>query len=262
MRNSKHHSVDIGYNMTPLDKAHSLMENNADDASLRLGFYERLADSEMFLLLEEEPNGDRFKPMIFELEGGSFALIFDRSDRLVEFSETPSPFIALSGRVIVSLLHGKGIGLGINLTVASSSMLLPKENVDWLEETLSMRPKEVNEQLVGASAPVHLPEVLIKSIDMKLAMMQGLAKRAYLGEIEYASGIKSHVIAFVDALPEAENSIAAAISEALIFSGVAAGTLDVLFINSSDKICTILEKVGLRFDLPEVIMAKAYHYSK
>ena len=44
--------------MTPLDTVHAAMEAAPQDDAARLRFYERLADSELFLLLTEEAQGD------------------------------------------------------------------------------------------------------------------------------------------------------------------------------------------------------------
>jgi hypothetical protein len=43
-----------------------------------------------------------------------------------------------------------------------------------------------------------------------------------------------------------------AASEALTFSGIEAGAMDVGFFNHTDGIVTKLMKVGLRFDLPQM----------
>jgi len=244
--------------MTPLDQAHAEMQAAPENAVLRLHFYERLADSELFLLLETEPVNDIAKPMIFRVEGGKFALVFDREERMVEFSQTPTPYISLSGRMIVQMLSGQGVGLGVNLSVASSSILLPEDALSWLAETLSTRLTETAAKPTAVHAPASVPETLIRALDTKLATMAGLAKAAYLAEMTYQDAPKGHVIAFVDALEPAKAAITAAISETLTFSGIEAGTLDVLFLNASNPICAQLAKVALRFDLPNLQDPKAH----
>ncbi len=238
--------------MTPLDQAHAEMQSDPENAILRLRFYERLADSELFLLLESEPENDIAKPIIFPVEGQKFALVFDREERLVEFSKIPTPYISLSGRMIVQMLNGQGIGLGVNLSVAPSSILLPEETLTWLAETLSTQPQETAAKPTAVYAPGSVPETLVRSLDTKLATMAGLAKTAYLAELAYLDAPKGHALAFIDALEPAKPAITEAISEALTFSGIEAGTLDVLFLNASDPICLQLDKVALRFDLPDL----------
>ncbi len=243
--------------MTPLDAAHAEMEAQPDIDAFRLQFYERLADSELFLLLEEEPTEDMAKPMLFPVEDQQFALVFDSEERLVEFAQQSAPFVSLSGRLIAQMLNGQGIGLGVNLSVAPSSMLLPSEAVNWLAETLSIEPEQAQAKPIAVYAPKSIPEVLVTSLDTKLAAMTGVAKAAYLAEVEYEDAPRGHVIAFVEAIEAAQPAITSAVAEALTFSGIEAGTLDVLFLRTSDPIYGLLSKVALRFDLPELLEPKA-----
>ena len=74
---------------------------------------------------------------------------------------------------------------------------------------------------------------------------------AYLVAATYAGGRRGHLMAFVDTLPGAEPSLARAVGDALTFSGVEAGSLDVGFFRASDPVAARLARVGLRFDLPE-----------
>ena len=46
-------------------------------------------------------------------------------------------------------------------------------------------------------------------------------------------------------------ALAKAASEALTFSGIEAGAMDVGFFTASETAAALLAKVGLRFDLPE-----------
>ena len=98
---------------TPLDQAHAAMEAAPEDDAARLRFFERLADSELFILLDKEPEGDRISPEIFDTGEGRFVLVFDREERLAQFANRIVPYAALSGRVIASMLAGQGVGLGV-----------------------------------------------------------------------------------------------------------------------------------------------------
>ena len=71
----------------------------ADAGSERISVFERLADAELFLLLEAEADGDQIKPRIFEMPEAALVLVFDREDRLTAFTETPAPYAAVSGKV-------------------------------------------------------------------------------------------------------------------------------------------------------------------
>ena len=238
--------------MTPIDTAHAHMEANPNDDNARLGFYERLMDAEMFMLLETESNGTNIKPDLFTVDDQTYALVFDREERLAEFAEKIVPFAALSGRSIVQMLDGQNIGLGINLAVAPSSTLLPPSAITWMAETTANAPAQAEAKPTEVFAPAKLPEQVITALDMKLATMGGIADIAYLAQFEYEDGQRASVIAFVNARPDAENAMARAISETLIFSGIEAGSLDVIFLKASDAICAKLAQKGLRFDLPKL----------
>jgi hypothetical protein len=239
--------------LTPLDRAHAEMQMEQADDAARLGFYERLADAELFLLLQADPvpGEDNVTPELFELEDGRYVLVFDREDRLAQFVGKPTPYLRVSGRVIAQMLAGQGIGLGVNLDVAPSSILLPAGAVGWLHDTLGHAPDAVEARIVAVHKPAGLPDRLIRAIDTKLATAMGLARCAYLVGARYDSGARGHLLAFVGAVPEAEGALATAASEALTFSGIEAGAMDVGFFQTSDAIVQRMETVGLRFDLPQ-----------
>lgn len=235
---------------TVLDRAHAAMTAAPDDDALRLAFYERLADGELFLLLETEARGDTVTPRVFSTDDGRYTLAFDREDRLTDFASGPAPYAALSGRRLAGLLTLEGLGLGLNFG-APSETLITVEAIAWLAGTLAERPVEIEDVPMSLSPPAGLPEELVTAIDTKLATAAGLAKLAYLAGVGWKDGKQGHLLAFIDSLEGSEDALARAVAEALIFSGVDAGELDVTFLVASDPAAARLAKVGLRFDLPE-----------
>lgn len=242
--------------MTRLDDAHAAMEADPEDDARRLGFYRSLAETELFLLLDREAEGETLSPSLFDTSEGRFALAFDLEDRLTAFTEGPAPYAALSGRAIAAMLEGREIGLGLNLGVAPSSYLVPAGALDWLADTLRAEPGEVTETPETVRPPAGLPEALLTSLDAKLASARGLARLAYLVAVTYRGNRPGHMLAFIDAEKRAEPALARAMSEALILSGVEAGTLDIAFFAASDPIAATLARHGLRFDLPQIETAK------
>ena len=235
--------------VTLLDAAHAAVSADPDNEALRLRFFERLADGEMVILLEREAVGESLEPRVFDLEDGPVVLVFDREERLASFSGGIAPYAALPGRVIAGLLKGQGIGLGVNLGVAPSSMLLPPEALDWLAETLEEAPEEVEAKPVEFLPP-RVPETLIAALDAKLAKAGGLASAAVLAGVVYQGGRRGHMLAFLDAGEGAETALARAMGEALVFSGIEAGELDVAFLRLGDPAAEAMVRVGMRFDLP------------
>lgn len=235
--------------LTLLDAAHAAVSADPENEALRLRFFERLADGEMVLLLEREAVGESFEPRVFDLEDGPVVLVFDREERLASFAGGIAPYAALPGRVIAGLLKGQGIGMGVNLGVAPSSMLLPPEAMDWLAETLEDGPEEILAQPEEFLAP-SVPEAVIAALDAKLARAGGLATAALLAGVVYAGGRRGHLLALLDVVEGAEAALARAMNEALVFSGIEAGELDVMALASGSAAAGAMAKVGLRFDLP------------
>ncbi len=236
--------------VTLLDAAHAAVSAEPENEALRLRFFERLADGEMVLLLEREAEGETLEPKVFDLEDGPVVLVFDREERLASFTGGIAPYAALPGRVIAGLLKGQGIGMGVNLGVAPSSMLLPPEALDWLAETLDGGPEEVEAQPEEFLAP-SVPDTVIAALDAKLARAGGLAMAALLAGVVYRDGRRGHLLAVLDAAEGSEGALARAMREALVFSGIEAGELDVVFLSSGAAAAQAMARVALRFDLPE-----------
>jgi len=241
---------------TPLDLAHAAMEAAPQDDAARLRFYERLADGELFLLLDEEPQDENLSPRVFPLEDGPVVLAFDSEDRLAEFAGGIAPYAALPGRVIAQTLAGQGVGLGLNLGVAPSAMVLPPDALEWLAATLGSGPEQVTARPDSFHPPRGLPERLIEGLDAKLARAGGLASAALLAGVTYQGGRRGHMLAFLDVATGAGAALARAAAEALTFSGVDAGEMDVAFLASSDPAAQAMARVALRFDLPQPIRAE------
>ena len=91
-----------------------------------------------------------------------------------------------------------------------------------------------------------------------MATAGGLATSAYLVSVRYAGGGQGHLLGFVDATEPAQSALAKAAGEALTFSGIEAGAMDVGFFASTDAMTAKLDKVGLRFDLPQPEEPKIY----
>lgn len=236
--------------MTPLDIAHAaMMADNTDQT--RVTFYGRFAAAELFLLLEVESTGDDIKPLLFQTEQGQFVLAFDTEDRLSAFNQGPAPYAAISGRTLAQMLNGQPIGVGLNLWENPSTILLPAGTVAWLNDTLAGQPEEIEDTPEELTAPKGLPEGLITAIDTRLAAAEGMARMAYLAGVTYQGGRPGHLLAFIDAVEGSEIALAATIREALVFSGLEAGVLDVTFFDASDPVSAQLARVGLRFDLPQ-----------
>lgn len=236
---------------TPLDRAHAAMEAALEDDAARLRFYERLADAELFLMLSEEPVGEAISPELFEVQDARFVLAFDLEERLTAFAERAVPYAAMSGRALARMAADQGIGLALNIEVAPSAILLPTDALAWLVTTLGHAPQQAEALPKTLHAPTGLPETLLTALDTKLATATGLARKAYLAGVTYDDGTRGHLLGITGAQPGAEGALASAVNEALVFSGLDAGALDVTFVDETNPLAPELARVALRFDIPQ-----------
>lgn len=235
---------------TAIDLAHGAMQAAPGDDAARLRFYARLGDAELFLLLTEEARDDILSPQVFDVAEGRFAVAFDRDERLARFAGRPVPYAALSGRVLAGMLAGQGIGLGLNLDVAPSAILIPAAALAWLRDVLDSAPTEVETMIAALGVPRRLPPALVAALEAKLAGAGGLARAACLAGVSYRDGGQGLLLGFIDAVAGARPALAKAVSEALSFSGIEDGALDVGFFASGDPVAARLEAAGIRLDLP------------
>lgn len=233
---------------TPLDRAHLRAEQTGAEAD-RLAFMGRLAEAELHLLLDAAEGGT-VTPRLFDVEGARYALAFDLPERLEAFAGG-APTATLSGRRLAAMLAVEGLGLGLNLEDAPSAQMLDPAAIAWLAGTLSTAPRQDERRVREVLPPGALPEALLGALDAKLPLAAGLARLGYLARAAYEDGTRGHMLAFVDAVPGAEDDLARAVSEALIFSGLEAGQLDVTFLRASHPLAAALARHGLRVELPE-----------
>lgn len=237
--------------MTPLDEAFVAMDAAPDDAQARLAWFDRLAASEMFLLLEDEAAGETIRPKVFAVAGADLVVAFDREERLVDFAGDVAPFVGMSGRTLAQMLSDAGLGLAVNLGTEAETVL-EGEAIGWLAGTLSQAPEAVEDRPDEVLPPDGLPETLLTALDARLATTHGRASLAYLVATGHDDGRRGHLLAFVEAKDGYERALAQLVADALSFSGLEAGSLDVGFFRASDPMCATFAKVGLRFDLPQL----------
>lgn len=237
-------------NKTALDTAHTAMIAASDDGQPRRAFYQTFADSDLFVLLEKEAADGKIAPQILTVENETYILVFDTEERLAEFADTTADHAVLNGRAVASMLVGQGIGLGLNLGVASSSFLMPAEAIEWVHSTLDHAPETVTDQATSIDPPSALPKTLLIALENKLARTGGLADFAYLAAFTYDDAPQNTLV-FINAIDQAQPALAQAVNEAVVFIGQEGISLDVLFLDAQNPVVAALEKIGLRIDLPK-----------
>ncbi len=230
---------------TILDRAQDALAADPSNEALQLRFYHALADAELFLLLDRDPEDERINPRVFDLDDGPVILAFDSEDRLASLGPGPVPYAALPGRVIAAHLTGQGVSLGVNLgTGAASEVLLPPEALRWLTETLDHVPQAAEARPAAFHAPGALPEALTAALAFTLGGAAGLASGAVIAGVSYDDGRRGHMLAILDVTPGAEEALARAAGEALTFSGLEAGQMDVVFLASDSQAAGAMARVG------------------
>ncbi|WP_298433760.1 SseB family protein [uncultured Jannaschia sp.] len=232
---------------TPLDRAHLQAEATGADTD-RLAFWNALAEAELHLLLDAATD-DAVTPRLVEIEGARYALAFDLPERLEAFAGA-APTATLSGRRLAAMLAAEALGLALNLDDAPSAQLLPPDAIGWLADTLAQAPEEAERRIAEVAPPGGLPDALLTALDGKLTLAAGLARMAYLAGVTYEDGARGHILGIVDPVPGAEPDLARAVSEALVFSGLDAGQIDVTFLRAAQPLAASLARHGLRIDLP------------
>ena len=239
---------------TPLDRAFLAMADAIEDEVRRLSFYARLAESELFLLLETEAEEDRMTPASFRVGDTPYLMVFDREERLMDFVRDDAPYAALTGRALCDISAGQDLGLALNPDVAPSSYLITPEVVNWLAEISVSTPQIVADAPLRIYPPSRAEAALLDALDAKFARMQGLARAAILVSAEGGAAddgaLRAPLIAFLDTQAGAEDAIAMAVAETVQYFGGEIGAPSVMFLGGDSDAAARLADIGLRFDLP------------
>ena len=200
--------------MTPLDRAFAAF---GEDEVGRRVVYATLAATPLVVALERPADGDRIEPLVLETGEGQFALAFDSEERLGGFLPRGTDYAVVPGRGLIGMLAGAGLGLGVNLEVAPSALLLSAEDLGWivaeaaggearavaqvdpgvgdapgvLVEALALRAGELEGMCSGLCPVVDEQGVLVVALDVpagaKAALLAGMAELA--GMLGLAGGI-------------------------------------------------------------------------
>ena len=230
--------------MTALDDLATVSFHDAPSA-LRARMLSRLADTELFVALTRDPEGDEIELRTFPLDETPVALACDAEDRLAGFMGGPVAYAALPGRVLADLLRRQGTGLLVN-PGHPSEMLLDAGLLDWLAGALSSAPTADEARLrLTAPAPVTV-KALVQPLSERLADMRGLiAGAALVGVGGEADGPASHLLLIAGAPDDRQPAIAKALSETLAFLPEQAGGVDISFTDQD------FPAAALRFDMAD-----------
>lgn len=234
---------------TPLDLAYAAHEADPENPALRLRFHERILDTELVIPLDAPPDGDRRRMKTFPLSDGPVVLAFDRDDRMAEFLGAPAEFAALTGRRVVALLAGQGTALALNLG-APSAALLPADAVDWLARIAEQAVPETSARAQDIGPPGIVPRPLLDALGPKLAAMADRLGAAHLVSARVGDGPPVLLLALVGVPDPARRPMAAAVAEAVRFSGLDEVALEVAFPDTGTPLAAAVSRAGLRLEMP------------
>lgn len=215
--------------MTPLDLLCQTPFHEADTAR-RARILSRLADTELFAALTQEPAGDRAELRIFPLEDGAAALACDSEDRLAGFFGGPVAYLALPGRILAAALVAEGRGLLVN-PGEPSEMLLDPAALAWLGQALRAEPNFVSDATPRAVRPPRsdVVAVLAEPVALRLGDMAGLVESAALVAADWPDGRSNHTLILKSVDESRRNAVAKAFAELLAFLPEIAGGVDLAF---------------------------------
>ncbi|MHA3977466.1 SseB family protein [Halovulum sp. GXIMD14794] len=241
---------------TALDRAHARMIDADETEAARRAFFAALAASELSVVLEDEPEqgSDRVRPLTVESEAGAIVLAFDSAARLAGFMEGPAAMATLPGRDLAELLAGQGLGLGLNLEVAPSAMLLPAEAMAWLAEAASVAAEVPAADIAGIAAPRDLPDGLTDVLALVLSRLPGRPRRALLVHAARVDGGGGPLLGLEGVGEEFRAACGTALAEALGLAGFAEQPLDLVYLDEG-MLLARMEPHALVLDLPEAAPA-------
>lgn len=236
--------------MTTLDHAHAAMQADPENNAARLRFFETLCAGELFLLLQAEPIGDAITPMEFPLEDHRCVLVFDRAERLTDFTEKASAYVAMPGRQIIAMLAGQGLGLGVNLSVAPSSILIPPHAIDWLVELLQGDVTVATARPDSVAAPLPMTAQVMDGLGARIASAAGSVTAAFLVAVRYDNTPTRNLLALFGVPEVAQSGLRSLIAETLAFNAEEDIRLSVGFFDAENPLYSGFAEVGLRLDMP------------
>lgn len=242
--------------MKQLNKAFREMSQDPENNDARLNYYGVLADTDLFLLLEQETSNEILEPKIIQLEGNNFALAFDSEENLSEFYGEAAAFAQITGRVLAKMLLEEKIGLGINLGVSEGELLLPYSVIKWFVSVLDETPNLVQTTPKKFLPVKAFPEIMFKALQQKLKPAVGLFDEIWICAVEYNEDETSHLICLMGVQNSAQQAIVKSINEVLSFTDIDLGNIDVAHFSYGDEACNKIREIGIKLEFPEVTEVK------
>ena len=155
-------------------------------------FIDTLLAEPLICPIDEPPSDEEnalFRPTIVQRDGCDTVLAFDTEERLAEYVDAPTSFVALPGRTLFALAAGRGAQIALNPTVASSDTLFNPQTVDAIASLIEASEEDVAIAADTAggleiTAPGDASEALMTALSARLAAARAEVVEAWLFRIE------------------------------------------------------------------------------
>ncbi len=244
--------------MSPLDVAFIEMAAAGDDPIAAARFHERLLAGWLSVVLAAEPEqgAEAVRPEVFDVEEGRFVLAFDSDGRMAAFLDRARPSAGLSGRSLIAMLAGRGLGIALNLGEAPSATLLPAETIDWLADRLREAALvEIDTGLDWVGPPLDAPAALIDGLGRRITAFGPTIGMAVLVASRSGDAEPALTLAVSGAPEAARAAIAAAVAEAAAICGPHDRAVQVFFVDRDLAVLARLERVGIVFEVAAALEA-------
>ena len=192
MADDQHDDAPEGHAPPPIETALDLaFERARADEDETAGFYDALFATTVYLPIrgaydedgnESDDDASSIEPLFFEVEDEPTLLIFDTEERLARWAAEPMHYVGLPGHAFFRMFEG-GQQVGVNISVAPSSVLIPSDVVGWLHERAVQAP-EAEDVPAGAALdvtpPPALPPEAVARITARLAGLRSEVHEAVL----------------------------------------------------------------------------------
>jgi hypothetical protein len=121
--------------MTELDQA---LEKLMQDEQQQAQYYDLVLNTDFYIPISEADTDDSIEdkeavtPLIFESEGKSYLMLFDREERLTDWAKQPVPFVVVAGFQIAKL-STPDLHWAVNIGGQFAKEFVPDE-INWLKE--------------------------------------------------------------------------------------------------------------------------------
>lgn len=232
------------------------------DPSASPRFFDELMATMLYLPIHEEPaetltGGQSISPIVFEVEGEETVLVFDSEDRLAQWASEPVNYVGLPGAAIFEMFDGAE-QVGLNLGVAPSSLIITRENVEWLHER-AMEAVQAEEVPAGASLrvepPTETPREAVAALTSRLAGFRAEVDEATLFRlfVEGADGREtSRLVLALTPTPlgaHRAEEVAGALAKTARAAFSIAEPLEVTILHPGSELLEKARSVGLRLPI-------------